>query len=148
MDLTDREVRVIMTDSMDGGPTDWPISTIPQGSLVMIHKLNDEGLAKLQTGDVLAYTSFGNVYTHRILENHVQEKYFETKGDNAKASETESYAASVGEVVGVNPWLGKIMMFLSKNGIFLAALLLIILVSSTLIRRILAGSAEGVGNHT
>ena len=56
----------MVTGSMDAGPTDFEISTIPKDSLVTIVYLDpdDHGI---EVGDVVAYSWKNLVVTHRVL---------------------------------------------------------------------------------
>ncbi|MBQ3685390.1 MAG: S26 family signal peptidase [Candidatus Methanomethylophilaceae archaeon] len=142
LDLSDREVRLIVTDSMDGGPTDYPISTIPKDSLVMIEHLDDAGLDGLSVGDVLAFKSLGLLFTHRIIAVDRENRVFTTQGDNAAAPETVPYSNAIGKVVGVNHWMGQAVTFLKQYGILVGALVLLAVVGYEAIRWILRHGEE------
>ena len=48
VDLTDREVRVIVTVSMDGPEQLYDIPTVPKGSLVMVKHLSEGEILSLE----------------------------------------------------------------------------------------------------
>ncbi len=144
LDPTDREIRLIVTDSMDGGPTDNKISTIPKDSLVIIHHLDADRLARLQPGDVLAFMSLGQVFTHRIVTVNADEGYFITKGDNAVSPETVGFKNAVGEVTGVNAPLGKAFTWIKERVWFLIICVILVYAAVTAIQWILRwGKEEG-----
>jgi len=136
LDPRDRDIRIIVTDSMDGEPTQYPISTIPKGSLVVIQKLSRGSLPDLKVGDVLAYRSAGQIFTHRIVENDAASGIFHTKGDNAKVGEQVSYSNAVGVVIGVSKWMGDFVTFLKQAGVFLAVGIVMLTAAAYAIRRI------------
>src|SRR5690554_2142254 len=65
LDLRDREVRLVVTGSMDGEPTDYQISTIPVNSLVMVRHISQDQLDSIEVGDVIAFDSGGRMIVHR-----------------------------------------------------------------------------------
>ena len=137
LDLSDREVRLIVTDSMDGEARDYPISTIPKDSIVMIHHLDDAGLMDLKVGDVLAYRSLGLLFTHRIIAIDYENRVFTTQGDNTVASERVSFASAEGNVVGVSHWMGQAAILLKQHGLFIGLMVLIAIAGYEAIRWIL-----------
>ena len=137
LDLSDREVRLIVTDSMDGEPRDYPISTIHKDSLVMIRHLDDAGLDGLVVGDVLAFKSLGLLFTHRIIAVDHENRVFTTQGDNTVSSETVSFSSSVGKVVGVNHMAGQAVILIKDHGLFIGALVLILVLAYEAIKWIL-----------
>lgn len=107
LDLSDSEARIIITGSMDGDPQPYKIPTIPVNSLVMIKHLSKEQVANdLEVGDVIAFNMGGRLITHRIVSIDDSTKTITTKGDANKGTETIAYTMVIGEVVGVNHWLG------------------------------------------
>ena len=111
-DFTDREVRLIITNSMDGEPQDYEISTIPKDSLVMVHILSDSEKENLKVGDVVQFR-YGNVLNHhRVIDNDTVNHIITTQGDNTSSPDAPmSYDKVRGQVVGVNHELGLLVMF-------------------------------------
>ena len=69
LDVRDREVRLIVTDSMDGERMPYSVSTIPKDSLVVVKLISDEEKKDLQTGDVIQFR-YGSVLNHhRVVSN-------------------------------------------------------------------------------
>lgn len=126
LDLSDREARIIVTNSMDGEPTDYPISTIPVNAMVMIERLDDSEKSGLKVGDILSfYNARGMLINHRIIE--VQPTLYKTHGDNTHATETVTYDMIHGHVVGVSSWLGETVVFIQQNTILVVFALLVII---------------------
>ena len=131
LDFSDTEARIVVTGSMDGEPRDYPISTIPTGSMVFIHKVTDPETfyPSLAVGDVLTFhythpvSGEDMIVTHRIIEiAESDEVYTYTlKGDSIADDPTNGSVQVVrsdsgdviGEVVGVSHWLGVLAAFMS-----------------------------------
>ncbi len=133
LDLTNREVRVIPTNSMDGEPqTQYEIQTIPQWSLVMIKLLNsDEEKESVKVGDVITFKSPTTklLTVHRIVEIS-EDGGITTQGDNKSSQDpdTLSYSQVLGIVVGVSPWMGQIVHFVQSSSILLALIIVVLAV--------------------
>ena len=130
IDITDTEVRIVVSGSMDGEPRDYPIRTIPTGSMVVIHKVDGADFySSLKVGDVLTFdythpvSKENMVVTHRIID--ISEKNgvytYTLKGDSIADDPTNGSVQVVtsdsgdviGKVVGVSHWLGESVIFLS-----------------------------------
>lgn len=120
LDIRDTEVRLVVTGSMDGEPTDYSISTIPTDSLVVIRHVDPDEFA-FEVGQVIAYDSDGMVIVHRVIAVDEDKRELRLKGDANKTFEIVSYDDVIGEVVGVSPLLGKLMMALRSNLILVIA---------------------------
>ena len=120
MDLRDTEMRLVVTGSMDGEPTDFPISTIPVNSLVVIRHVDPDSF-DFEIGQVIAYSSDGMVIVHRVIDIDEEKRELRLKGDANKTFEIVSYDDVIGYVVGVSPFLGKLMMFLRSNAVLVIA---------------------------
>ena len=92
---------------------------IPVGSLVYVTNAKPE---KIEVGDVIAFygaRDAGTIITHRVLENHIEDEEFITKGD---ANETQDmnhtrYDHLVGKVAWHLPKAGfAAQMFSSTSG--------------------------------
>ena len=78
--MTNREVRLIVTDSMAGEPTSYDVATIEKDSLVMVRFLSDGEKYELEKGDVVQF-KYGNILNHhRVIENHTGEGFVITQG--------------------------------------------------------------------
>lgn len=120
LDIRDSEVRLVVTGSMDGEPTDYEISTIPVDSLVVIRHI-DADTFDFEIGQVIAYDSDGMVIVHRVIAIDEEKRELRLKGDANKTFEIVSYDDVIGEVVGVSPFLGKVMMYMRSNLILVIA---------------------------
>ena len=127
-DFTHRDVRVIITDSMDGDPhPEYEISTIPKDTLVMVRLLSDSEKENIQVGDVVQFR-YGNILNHhRVISNDPATRTIITQGDNvASPDPSMSYDKVRGEVVGTNHTLGMLVVFV-KAYIFVILIFLVVL---------------------
>ena len=136
IDFTHRDLRVIVTDSMDGEPTDYPISTIPKDSLVMVRLISEDEKYDLQPGDVVQFRYHGILNHHRVVSNDTENHKIVTKGDNTTTSETVSYENIRGEVVGVNHYLGVIFELVNSYFYVLLAAIVVIYIGILLIEEL------------
>ncbi len=132
LDFSDTEAKIVVSGSMDGEPRDYPISTIPTGSMVVIHKVTSDSqsfYSSLEVGDVLTFdyrhpvSGESMVVTHRIISiSESSGVYTYTlKGDSIADDPTNGSVQTVtsdsgdviGKVVGVSHWLGVLAVFLS-----------------------------------
>ena len=115
------------------------------GDLIIMEKLDQDGVADLEVGDIITYRSpidldgdgrTGDINTHRIYEKDTEKEEFVTKGDNnpipdnqGDNAHTVSYHAVVGRYNGTRiPVLGKVIAFLRTSlGFFLCVVLPLIL---------------------
>jgi len=129
-DLLNSEFRVIVTNSMDGEPTEYDISTIPVNSLVAIHKMDGGSTETVHIGDVIGFRSetvHGNVY-HRVINIDPTSQIFTTKGDNTHSTESIPFGDVNGKVVNVSPLAGQAITYLQKNTLFVLAVIIILVV--------------------
>ena len=87
---------------------------IPVGSLVFAHP---EDPALLTVGDVVVFTANGSPVTHRICENHRDERELVTKGD---ANENEDpgkvpYSAVLGRMKLCIPHMGDVALIMGSR---------------------------------
>ena len=102
------EVYVVVSGSME--------PAIPVGSALYVEAVRPE---EVGPGDVVAFYDRGAVITHRVVENHVVEGTFTTKGDaNAqKDMEDVLYGQLSGRVARHYPLIGGVMtLYTSKIG--------------------------------
>ena len=99
--------------------------SIPVGSMVFVRPTDWQDILP---GDVIAFDSAGSVTTHRVVESHMFEQEFITKGD---ANENEDltavpYRNLIGRVERHVPYLGELtaMLASSLGKIYMFALLL------------------------
>lgn len=98
----------IVSGSMEPG--------IPVGSVIYVEQAAPEDI---QAGDVIAFQSGESVIAHRVVENHVVEGSFTTKGDaNAEEDmQAVAYQDLIGRVARHYPMLGDLMsVYSSKIG--------------------------------
>lgn len=132
MDFSDTEAKIVVSGSMDGQPRDYPIKTIPAGSMVIIHRVPADSqsfYSSLKVGDVLTFdyvhpvSKESMVVTHRIID--ISESAgvytYTLKGDSIADDPTNGSVQTVtsasgdviGKVVGVSHWLGVLAVFMS-----------------------------------
>ena len=128
IDPTDREVRVIVTGSMDGPEQPYDIPTIPKGSLVMVKHLSEDEILSLEVGDVISFRSgiASEPIHHRVVSIDAENRTVTTKGDAYTTTETSSFDDVVGKVVGVDEYAGKAILFIKQN-LFLVIVTILIL---------------------
>lgn len=107
------DVYVVVSGSME--------PEIPVGSALYVAAVVPEDVAE---GDVIAFYDRGAVITHRVLENHVVEGEFITKGDANEERDLAPvpYASLIGRMARSVPFLGNVMAVCSgtKGKIYLA----------------------------
>ena len=111
LDPRDREIRLIVTDSMEGEKMNYDIPTIEKDSLVMVRFVSGDEKKDLQVGDVIQFRYHGILNHHRVISNDPEGGFVITKGDNADSTEKVLYENIRGEVVGKNHILGEIFKF-------------------------------------
>ena len=134
LDPKDSRVFVVVTDSMDGEETDWPVSKIPVDSLVVVKVLDRDELSDVSVGDVLAYEWGGLTVVHRVTENDPYAETFTTKGDANDYSDTVPYDKAFGKVIGVYPTLGKLTLAMKSNvALTIAGVIALVIAASTVV---------------
>ena len=142
VNFTNRDLRIIITDSMDGEPTDYPISTIPKDSLVMVRLISEDEKYDLQPGDVVQFRYHGILNHHRVVSNDTENHKIVTKGDNTTTSETVSYDNIRGKVVGVNHFMGQFFELVNDYFYVLLASIVVIYIGILLVEEIRKGKEE------
>ncbi len=165
LDFSDTEAKIVVSGSMDGGPRDHPIRTIPTGSLVVIHRVTGQDFySSLEVGDVLTFdyihpvSKESMVVTHRIVS--VSESSgvytYTLKGDSIADDPTNGSVQTVtsdsgdviGEVVGVSHWLGVLAVFMSTwTGRFCLVLVPCIILIVSEVRNIIRILRNGDGEN-
>ena len=117
MDFSHSEIKLVVSGSMDGDPQPYDIPTIPINSVVMIKHMSQKEISEdLEVGDVIAFNAGGRIITHRITKVN-DNGTFITKGDANIGSETVPFTSVIGEVVGVNHWMGLAVHYLQHYSI-------------------------------
>ena len=138
IDFSNREILTVPTGSMDGEPQDYPISTIPKNSLIMVHDLSEEQKNSLTEGDVITFHQNGIYKVHRII-SIPGDGTLVTKGDANQSNDTPIKISDVnGKVVGVAPNVGKAVSFVRDASvgspllIIIGVILLIVMICSVI----------------
>ena len=130
-DFSGREVRLIITGSMDGESQPYKIPTIPKDSLVMVRKYSESEKPEIQIGDVVQFRQGSILNHHRVVENNVTEGYLITHGDaNAPEAKEKVYYEDVrGEVIGCNHALGVLVKTVKDYAMFFLIVLIAVFVT-------------------
>ena len=136
MDLRDREIRLIVTDSMDGERTSYDVPTIPKDSLVVVRLLSEDEKLDLKEGDVVQFHYKGVLNHHRVVSNNTEEGYVITHGDNTDVNETVKYSDVRGEVVGANHAAGEVVSFAKTYVFVIIAFIVVLFIGSLLVDEI------------
>ena len=137
LDVTNREVRLIVTNSMEGEPKgEYDVPTIQKDSLVMVKILSDDEKANIKEGDVIQFWQSGILNHHRVIE--VKADGVVTHGDNAKegVNETVPFSDVRGEVQGSDHTAGVIFAFVKNYVYVIIALIVVLYIGSLLIDEI------------
>lgn len=136
LDLKDREVRLVVSSSMDGEKTDYEIPTIPLNSLIMIKLLDESEHGDIEIGDVITFKRGGKLIVHRVVEIEEIEGSgykFITKGDANLVVDSPVYSDMVaGKVTGLSLYAGKLVAMSKSHliwGVLLIALAIVIVYS-------------------
>ena len=120
----DRQVVLVVTDSMDGDVTEYAIDSFPADTLVMIEKLSPYETQFLRVGDVISYYENGTLVHHRVVQVNTGSVY--VHGDNNHSTEIVMLDDINGKVIGTSPLMGQALALVSNNFIaFLAAMFVI-----------------------
>ena len=126
-DPTNREVILILTNSMDGDSTEYEIHSFPKNTLVMVKHLSEEEKQDIQIGDVISFHYESILVHHRVVELHIDDGYVNTQGDNLKTKELVYLSDINGEVIGTNYWLGVLTAFVKTYFFFILAAFCVIM---------------------
>lgn len=132
LDFSDREIRVVITDSMDDEPQPYDIPSIPRNSLVMY---THSGTLGVKVGDVVGFrtTAAGQPVFHRVMEIDRSADRYMLKGDALPYSDSVPSEDIIGKVTGADPTMGSAVMLLKTNLPLLLAMLLTAAVLSYLV---------------
>lgn len=142
LDLRDREVRLIVTDSMDGEPMSYDVPTIHKNSLVMVKFLSEDEKKNLKVGDVIQFWDHGILNHHRVKETY--DNYVITHGDNLDPSiEEKVYFSNIrGEVVGENHAVGEVFTFVKTYALVIIAFIVVLFIGSLLLEELRRGNEK------
>ena len=111
---------VITTNSME--------PNIKDGDIIIVKKDKEENLQK---GDIITFQNKSGIVTHRItnIEEKDGKKEYTTKGDNNTIEdlETVTYEKIKGKVILKVPILGKLIILLENQIVFLLIILIILI---------------------
>ena len=113
LNLTDREMILVVSDSMDGDVDQFEIGSFPAGTMVMVQHVPEHEKRFLRVGDVISYKDQDVLFHHRIVQVNSDSVY--VHGDNNHSTEKVYYSDINGKVVGTNWVLGKTLFFISNN---------------------------------
>ena len=122
LDLSDTDVYLIVTDSMDGGRTDYHISTIEKDSLIFTHSISSEDIV---IGDVIGYrTSLSDhLVFHRVIS--MDDNRIVLKGDAYEFIDTINRDQVECIVISADPVLGKIANIIRLDYIPMIGLMIV-----------------------
>jgi len=113
LDLSNREMILVVSDSMDGEEDKFEIGSFPAGTMIMVQHVPEHEKRFLRVGDVISYKDQDVLFHHRIVQVNSDSVY--VHGDNNHSTEKVYYSDINGKVVGTNPMLGKALFFISNN---------------------------------
>ena len=135
LDVTNREVRLIVTDSMEGEPKgEFKVPTIQKDSLVMVKFLSDDEKSNIKAGDVIQFRYNGILNHHRVIETGTD--YVITQGDNSPSKEIVQFSDIRGEVQGADHTAGVIFTFVKDYVYVIIAFIVVLFIGSLLIDEI------------
>lgn len=120
----DRQVVLVVTDSMDGDVREYEIDSFPADTLVMVKHLSDYERQFLRVGDVVSYRDGDTLVHHRVVQ--VNEGSVYVHGDNNHSTEIVMLDDINGRVIGTSPVLGHALALVSNNFIAFLAVLFVI----------------------
>ena len=141
-DLSDRQLMLIVTDSMDGDVTEYEVDSFPANTLVMIEHIPDHEIRYLRVGQVLSYHDGSVLVHHRIIQ--VNSDSFYVKGDNGHSTDKVMFGDVNGVVVGANPFLGSVLAWISSNFLLFLGIMFILCCAVILRCTLYPGRDEGV----
>ena len=133
-DLTDRQVLLVVTDSMDGDVTEYEIDSFPKNTFVMIEHLSAEEKLQLKIGDVISFWQGDILTQHRVIEIHFDQGYVVTHGDNTHANETVELHNINGKVIGTSHLMGVLVSFVKENFLIIIAVIAIVAIAGEIYR--------------
>ncbi len=115
LDFRDRQVVLIVTDSMDGDVHGYDVDSYPANTLAVIQNIPEHEVRFIRVGQVAAYQSGDMLITHRVVAVNTENSCLLVKGDNSSKEESVGFDDVVGVVVGTNHVLGAPISFIKEN---------------------------------
>ena len=135
LDVKNREVRLIVTDSMEGEPKgEYKVPTIQKDSLVVVKFLSDDEKSNIKVGDVIQFNYNGILNHHRVIGTGAD--YVITQGDNAPSNEIVQFSDIRGEVQGADHNVGMVFTFVKNYIYVIIAFIVVLFIGSLLIDEI------------
>ena len=113
LDLSDREMILVVSNSMDGEENRYEVDSFPANTLVMIEHVPDNELRFLRVGQVISYHDDAHLIHHRIVQVNDDSLY--VRGDNGHSTDKVLFSDVNGVVVGTNSWVGQAVSWLYNN---------------------------------
>ena len=138
-DPTDRQMIIIVSDSMDGDVHEYDVDSFKKNTMVMVRHLSDSEKKRIEVGDVLSFWYEGVLDHHRVIDiSHIGDEnpYVITKGDNTEKyhSEETVYLKDInGEVVGTNHALGVVASFVKDHFLIMLAVIALFAIAGELV---------------
>ena len=129
LDLTDRQITLVASDSMDGDIHEFEIDSFPANTLVMEKMLSKDDKKNLKDGNVISYKKNGVLEFGRIIAIDHGTDLAMVKGDNRSSSENVYMDEVDGLVVGTSPFMGEVVNFVKSNSIFIIIAIAILAVA-------------------
>ena len=144
-----REMKYIVSGSMDGNPQDqYDIPEIPVYSVVVVNT-NLDSLDDFEVGDIVAFQYYGSTVVHRVISIQYDDSgnivSLTAHGDSRPSGDTQTVTSGMidGKVVGVSETLGAITHFAKSSSVLILVLILVLIVAACSLRDILAILREG-----
>lgn len=142
LDVRNREVRLIVTDSMEGEPKgEYKVPTIQKDSLVVVKILSDDEKSNIRVGDVIQFRQNGILNHHRVIGTGTD--YVITQGDNTSSNEIVHSSNEIvqfsdirGEVQGADHNVGMVFTFVKNYFYVILAFIVVLFIGSLLIDEI------------
>jgi len=124
MDFSNRQIVLVVSDSMDGEEDRYEVDSFPANTLVMIEHVPDNEIRFLRVGQVISYHDEDQLIHHRIIQ--VNDGSLYVKGDNGHSTDKVLFSDINGVVVGTNSWAGQAVSWLYNNFLlFLVAMFIL-----------------------
>jgi len=135
LDFSDKDVVLVVTDSMDGDVHDFAIDSYPADTVLMFEHVPTHEVRLIRVGEVAVYHSGGMLITHRVVGVDLEKSCLIVKGDNSSLKEEVAFDDVVGVIVGTNQWLGAAASFVKLNLTGILAVVFIVFAGSLLVYR-------------
>ena len=142
LDLSDRQLVLVVTDSMDGEPTSYDVPTIQKDSLVMVKFLSEDEKMNLKEGDVIQFWYHGILDHHRVVS--VEADGVITHGDNVPEGTNEyvKFSDIRGKVISANHTVGEVFTLVKTYALVIIAFIVVLFIGSLLLEEIRRGNEK------